>query len=73
MDNKENIYSLDHFLNNDEFIRWIIDSTPELDIQWNKFIKENPQAISNLNRAKEILQSVEMNSYSLSVLVKETI
>ena len=46
MDNKENIYSLDHFLNNDEFIRWIIDSTPELDIQWNKFIKENPHAIS---------------------------
>ena len=73
MDNKENIYSLDHFLNNDEFIRWIIDSTPELDIQWNKFIKENPQAISNMNRAKEILQSVEMNSYSLSDHEKETI
>ena len=73
MDNKENIYSLDHFLNNDEFIRWIIDSTPELDIQWNKFIKENPQAISNLNRAKEILQSVEMNSFSLSDHEKETI
>lgn len=73
MDNKENIYSLDHFLNNDEFIRWIIDSTPELDIQWNKFIKENPQAISNLNRAKEILQSVEMNSFSLSDQEKETI
>ncbi|WP_446776146.1 FecR family protein, partial [Macellibacteroides fermentans] len=73
MDNKENIYSLDHFLNNDEFIRWIIDSTPELDIQWNKFIKENPHAISNLNRAKEILQSVEMNSFSLSDHEKETI
>ncbi len=25
MDNKENIYSLDHFLNNDEFIRWIVN------------------------------------------------
>lgn len=59
------------FLFDDNFIKWRLFPTDDLDRYWADFIKENPQCQKDLELAIEKFKSVKLNSRSLTQQQKE--
>lgn len=55
-----------HFLTDDEFIKWRLYPTAELNEYWSDFIKNNPDCKEALEEAIEKFKSVHINKTELS-------
>ncbi len=64
-------YTVSDFLQDDSFLVWRIFPQEEDNLFWENFIKEHPQKADEINRAIKILQSVDLNAYSLVSREKE--
>lgn len=62
-----NIFSIDELLNNNDFIDWSKNSTPENSKFWTDYLLDHPKESENINKARLIIISViESEDYVLS-------
>jgi len=54
------IHSIEFFLNNPDFVKWVNSSDEALRQRWLEFVSENPQSRHNLIQAREIIQSFRL-------------
>lgn len=74
MDSNNHSYQRDDiFLQNEEFIRWRLFQTKELDEYWHTFRLENPQMEEALQDAIRQFDAIEINRYRLSESVKRDV
>lgn len=74
MDSKNRFsYSEHDFLHNEDFIRWRLLQTKELDEYWENFVKENPHLEKVFREAVSRFTAMQLNHYPLSETDKKDI
>ncbi|HEY9489636.1 MAG TPA: hypothetical protein VIQ51_14935, partial [Chryseosolibacter sp.] len=58
-------YSSTDFANDSFFIRWVRKPDEESVWFWNSFIKENPACVGEIERARELISSLEFVKHEL--------
>jgi transmembrane sensor len=62
-----NSYSIEELLDNNEFIAWAKNSTPENSKFWNEYLLNHPKESENINKARFVILAVtEAEEYILS-------
>ena len=61
----------DKFINNPLYLKWIFNSTPELDLYWENYIDENPEEAFHLLELKTKLKGIKSANQRLSELEKQ--
>ena len=51
-------FSTEDFLGNEEFVKWVVNPTNDLDIFWKKWFEAHPDKKEEAMRAREILKSL---------------
>lgn len=59
-------YEVNDFLKDNDFLLWRISPTAESDAFWSQFIKEYPIQVKHLERAIQIIQSMDINNSRLT-------
>ncbi len=63
----------DKFINNPLYLKWIFNSTPELDTYWENYIDENPEEAYFLLELKTKLRKIKSANQNLSELEKQNL
>ncbi len=63
--------NIEDFLTDEEFVRWVKDTDPELDIFWSKWLQLYPEKREMLMKSREIIIAMNVNSHKASREVQE--
>ena len=63
--------SVEDFLVDEEFVRWVKNSDPELEVFWSKWLKLNPGKRELMMEARELLVTMEVTRHKVPHKVKE--
>ncbi|GMQ28149.1 FecR family protein [Algoriphagus confluentis] len=64
---------VEKFLTNQEFVRWVKDSDPELDAYWNSWITAHPEFLPEIKKAREIVLGIQFQEHHVDPEVKAEI
>jgi transmembrane sensor len=70
--NKEFIRNVDWLLQNDEFIKWRLFNSKELEDYWKEFIEDKPYMENALEEAILQFNKIKINYYQISDIEKKT-
>ena len=58
-------YEIEDFLKDTLFVEWVKnpDHSPELDFFWDNWLKNNPEKVTTIQKAKDILLGITYYSY----------
>ena len=59
--------NLSKFIEDINFLKWVIEPTPELDLFWDRFQREHPNESNNIEIARKIIQQFRIDSSKLPV------
>jgi transmembrane sensor len=71
--NKEFIRNVDWLLQNDEFIKWRLFNSKELEDYWKEFIEDKPYMENALEEAILQFNKIKINYYQISDIEKKQI
>ncbi len=57
---------ISQFLENQQFVNWVFNPSPDLDLQWSKFQRDHPEEKENLLLARKVLQKIKTIDRQLS-------
>lgn len=66
MEKQSSLYTVKELLQNDSFLRWKLLRTPEDQLFWENYVRENPQIEESIKEADRIIKTVRLNNYMLS-------
>ncbi len=58
-----NNYTSEDFFHDPKFRQWILNPDPELNYFWEKWCLANPKQMPNINLARELVQSIQIEEY----------
>jgi transmembrane sensor len=67
------IHTIEYYLNNPSFKKWVKHPSRELEAYWSKWAKDNPESQAFMKEAKELLLSVRFRNYPISEKDKLTL
>jgi len=50
--------SSNDFITRDDFVEWVLDPTPELDLYWRQFLHDNPSSKADIDEAIFIIKNI---------------
>ncbi len=50
--------SSNDFITRDDFVEWVLDPTPELDVYWRQFLHDNPSSKADIDEAIFIIKNI---------------
>ncbi|WP_215224065.1 FecR family protein [Echinicola shivajiensis] len=64
---------LTEILSNPEFVRWVKQPDPELDLYWSNWMKANPTQVEDLKMAREIVLGINFEKKSADPAIKDEV
>lgn len=66
-------YTVEDFLKDERFIRWVKAPTPETALFWEQWLERHPEKRETLDEARQMVQMVHFRAYKLSAQDKDAL